>query len=73
MKYKNGDVVFESTGRIEYTFGYGFTPNDEGSILYGSDGGIDNLSTLERKEVAEYMINIWKRWAEGEDVWSELE
>lgn len=47
-----------------------------GSLLYGSDGGYDpdhceNYGTqkytpftpAERKEIAEYVIAVWKKWA----------
>lgn len=65
MKIENGNVVFESTGRRARTFGDAFTPNDRDSILYGSDGDISNLSPEEIAEVADYMIDVWKRWASG--------
>ncbi len=72
MKFVKGDVIFESTGRKEYCFGEAFSPNDPGGICYGSDGGISKLMPEEIKEVADYMILQWRRWAAGEDIYPDL-
>jgi hypothetical protein len=71
MKFEGTTVLFESTGRIEYTYGNQFSPNGEYGIFYGSDGGIPELinnplTDEERKEIYDYMINEWNKWLRKE-------
>lgn len=38
--------------------------SEDGDITEGYDGGFDErkFNKAERKEIAEYMINLWKKW-----------
>lgn len=65
-----GDTVILSTGREMYAHGgiIGLGPDcsypDQLVASYGYDGGLEeDFTPEERQEIAEYMINLWKKWA----------
>ena len=71
MKKTDNGYVFDSTGREFYANGYiGAMESFEGSVdiargydgyinLETEDGDIDDLSVVEKMELADYMINLW--------------
>ncbi len=66
MKFEQDNVIFESTGRKEYTFGNLFIPDEPNGVFYGWDGGFGGLVDEEKEEIATYMIEQWKLWLRRE-------
>ncbi len=72
MIYNEDELTFESTGRKEYCFGEGLSchPDSPEVVYYGSDGALPRacwknpLTLAEKREVADWMIERWRRWAE---------
>jgi len=66
VKSKHPDEFRLSTGRIFYANCHiiGLSP-DGRHPREGYDGGIDtsDWTSVEKKELAEYMIALWKKWA----------
>ena len=67
MKITEDELEF-STGRKEYAHARIVGINPDGIISYGYDGGfsVKTWTKEERKELAEYMITLWKNFGEKE-------
>jgi hypothetical protein len=63
MKFNNEEIEF-STGRKDYCFSGFISIREGGEIAYGYDGSFseDNWTSAERKELAEYMIDLWEKF-----------
>lgn len=72
MKLEDDRLTFETTGRESSCLSDCFSchPDEPGIVFYGSDGGITGfinppLTPAERKEIADWMIDRWQKWAEN--------
>jgi hypothetical protein len=73
MTYEDHYVTFSCSGRRIYAFsgilGLGVNDNPEGECTYGNDGTVNEhlggrpLTRAERQELADHMVETWKRWA----------
>ena len=68
MKYdeEKSEYVFDN-GKSIYCFG-GIAIDANKNIIFGHcddyiDAVIETLTPEERKEIAEYMVNLWNEWA----------
>lgn len=73
---KSKDHFVLSTGKTIYAnnaiLGISAYPENKNALFYGYDGQVFDYSyeedeeppftTEERKEISEYMINLWKEW-----------
>lgn len=70
IEFKN-DYLILSTGRKIYAnnliFGIGQTSDGEIGVSQGYDGGVytEEFTKDERKELANYVIDLWTKWIEG--------
>lgn len=74
MKFDKDHAVMGDGGSY-YAFGSRLGIDDELCVTYGADGCLGDFDydagkaifpKQHRKEISEYMIALWKRWAETE-------
>lgn len=67
MKHIKDGVVFNDGQKVYANCGI-LGINESLDIFEGYDGGVDNQCSWtaeQRKELAEYMIELWRRFGEG--------
>lgn len=64
MKVTKSNVLFETTGRVDYAYDGYIGLNSDMVVSGGYDGHVPasgpELTIEERKELADYMIALWK-------------